>query len=87
MNYDGNNSFLYVNVTKIYQFKAKNQQNKTKPVVPRKYFTINQKKIAVIKMKKKNRIKWIRVQFFVNYNIIDTSNTINIHNYLIKNTI
>ena len=53
MNYDGNNSFLYVNVTKIYQFKAKNQQNKTKPVVPRKYFTINQKKIAVIKMKKK----------------------------------
>ena len=53
MNYDGNNSFLYVNVTKIYQFKAKNQQNKTKPVVPRKYFTINPKKIAVIKMKKK----------------------------------
>ena len=44
LNYDGNNSFLFVNVTKIYQFKAKNQQNKTKPVVPRKYFTINQKK-------------------------------------------
>ena len=72
LNYDGNNSFLFVNVTKIYQFKAKKKKKKNN---------------AVIKMKKKNRIKWIRVQFFVNYNIIDTSNTINIHNYSIKNTI
>ena len=65
MNYDGNNSFLYVNVTKIYQFKAKNQQNKTKPVVPRKYFTINQKKNAVIKMKKKTGLNEYEYNFLL----------------------
>ena len=65
MNYDGNNSFLYVNVPKIYQFKAKNQQNKTKPVVPRKYFTINQKKNAVIKMKKKTGLNEYEYNFLL----------------------
>ena len=35
--YNGSNSFLFVNATKIYQFKAKNS-NKTISIVFRKYF-------------------------------------------------
>ena len=35
-------------------------------------------------MKKKNRIKYV-YEFFVDYNIIGTSNIIDIHKYLMKN--
>ena len=38
LHYNGNNSFLFVNVTKIYQFKAKDSEIKKNSLVFRKYF-------------------------------------------------
>ena len=53
LHYNGSNSFLLVNATKIYQFKAKDSEIKDHALCLgniSKYFTINN-------MKKKNRIK------------------------------
>ena len=54
LHYNGKNSFLFVNATKIYQFKAKNSEIKNYALClgnVSKYFPINNLK------KKKNRIK------------------------------
>ena len=44
LHYNENNSFLFVNTTKVYQFKAKNSEIKHYALCLGKYFTINNMK-------------------------------------------
>ena len=55
---NGNNRFLFVNATKIYQFKAKISDRKPNPLC---LGNISQD-VAAIKMK--SRIKWICLRIF-----------------------
>ena len=59
LHYNGSNSFLFVNATKIYQFKAKDSEIKKFPLclgnISGDFLTNNMNK---------NRIKWMCVQFF-----------------------
>ena len=61
LHYNGSNSFLFVNATKICQFKAKYCEIKKYPLclgnISGDFSANNMKK------KKKNRIKWMCVQF------------------------
>ena len=61
--FDGSNSFLFFNATKIHQFKVKDSEIKKYPLylgnIPGDFLGNNMKKT-----KKKNRIKWVCVQFF-----------------------
>ena len=80
LHYNRSNSFLFVNTTKIYQFKAKDSETKKYPLCLGnilKDFTSNN-------MKKKTGLNGNVYEFSVDYNIIDTSNIINIHRYLMK---
>ena len=59
LHYNGSNSFLFVNATKIYQFKAKDSEIKKYPLCLGNIsgdFSANNMK--------KNRIKWVCVRFF-----------------------
>ena len=76
---NGNNSFLFVNATKIYQFKAKHLEINDYALCLgniSKDFTINNIKKAglggVVKI------------FSVDYNPIDTNDVLDIHKYLMK---
>ena len=77
-------SFLFVNATKKYQFKAKDSEMKDYALCLGniKDFTINN----VTKKKKKNRIKGIVKFFSVDYNPIDTNDILDIHKHLMKGT-
>ena len=57
--YNESNSFLFVNATKIYQFKARDSEIKKISLVFRKYF-----RGFFSNNIKKSRIKWICVLFF-----------------------
>ena len=79
LHYNGNNSFLFFNATKIYQFKAKNSEIEKYPLCLgniSKDFTANNMK--------KTGLNGYVYKFSVDYNIIDTSNIINILKYLMK---
>ena len=71
--------FLFVNATKIYQFKAKDSEIRKYPLclgnIPKNFTAIN--------MKKRGLNGYVN-EFSVDYNVIDTSNIINIHKYLMK---
>ena len=71
--------FLFVNGTKIYQFKTKNSEIKKYTLclgnISTNFTAINMKKTGI------NRYVY---DFSVDYNIIDTSNIINIHKNLMK---
>ena len=59
LHYNGSNSFLFVNATKIYQFKAKDSEIKKYPLCLGNIsgdFSANNMK--------KNKIKWVYVRFF-----------------------
>ena len=79
LHYNGMNSFLFVNATKIYKFKAKDYEIKGYALGLGnilKDFTINNMKEAGIK---------VVVNFFsVDSYPIDTNNILDIHRYLIK---
>ena len=77
LHYNGSNSFLFVHVTKIYQFKAKNSGIKPYPICLGNISKNNIKKTL-------NGLNGYIYDFFDDYNIIDTSNIINIHKYLMK---
>ena len=82
LHYNGSNSFLYVNATKVYQFKAKNSEIKDYIRClgnVSKDFTINN-------MKKKTGLKGTVKFFSVDFNPIDTNDILNIHKYLMKRT-
>ena len=77
LHYKGSNSFLFINNTKIYQFKAKD--SKIKDYTPclgissKDFITSNMKKI------------WLRGSitfFFVDFNPVDTSDILDICKYL-----
>ena len=78
LHYNGSNSFLFVNATKMYQFKAKDSDIKKYPLC-----------LGNIS-KDLQLISWIKIlngyvhEFSVDCNIIDTSNIIDIHKYLMK---
>ena len=78
LHYNESRSFLYVNLTKIYQFKAKDSEIKIYTLclgnIPID-FTVNN-------MKKKGLNGYVYT-FSVDYNVIDTSNSINIYKYFI----
>ena len=67
---NGSNSFLFVNATKLYQFKAKDSKIK--------YYALvlgNIRKLFII-----------IIIFFFDFNPIDTNDIIDIHRYLMKRT-
>ena len=81
LHYHGSNSFLFVNATKVYQFKAKNLEIKNYALclgIILKDFTINNLK--------KNMIKMSCKIFSVDFIPIDTSDILDIHKYLMKRT-
>ena len=79
LRFKGSNSFLFINATKIYQFKAKDPEINPHPLCLRKIlkdFTINNMK--------KTRLKGVANFFSVDYNAINTNNILDIHRHLIK---
>ena len=55
LHYNGSNSFLFVNATKIYQFKAKDPEIEIYPLCLGNISG----DFSADKMKKKKRIKWV----------------------------
>ena len=79
MHFNGSNSFLFVNATKIYQFKAKDSEINKYPLCLGNIL----KDFAAINMKKTGFNGYVH-EFSVDYNIVDTSNIISINKYLTK---
>ena len=79
MHHNGSSSFLFVNATNIYQFKAKDSEIKRYPLclgnVSKDFTAFNVKTTG---------LSGYVYKFSVDYNIIDSSNIINIHKYLMK---
>ena len=79
LNYNGSNSFLFVNATEIYQFKAKDSEIKI--------YLLCLENVSVDFLANnmiKARLNGSVYDFSVNNNIADTSNIIDIHKYLMK---
>ena len=68
LHYNGSNSFLFVNVTKIYQFNTKDSEIKPCPLC---LYNIS-KDFALNNIKKETGLKGIVKVFSVDYNSIDT---------------
>ena len=84
LHYNGSNSFLFVNPTKIYQFKAKDSKIKSYALI-----LGNISKDFTVKRICKNPLKGLKgiVKFFsVDFNPIDTKDILDIHKYLMKRT-
>ena len=82
LHYNGSNSFLFVNTTKIHQFKAKDSEIKRYPLCLRNF----SKDFLVDNIKKAGLNEYI-YDISVDYNIADTRNIINIHKCLLKKCI
>ena len=81
LHYNGSNSFLFVNATQVYQFKAKDSEIKDYALCLgniSKDFTINNMT--------KTELKGVVKFFSVDFNPIDTNDTNDIHKYLMKRT-
>ena len=79
LHYNGSNSFLFVNATKIYQFKAKDSKLKKYSICLGNLlgdFSAN--------IMKKTGLNGCVYNFSVDYKTFDTSDKIDIHKYLIK---
>ena len=70
---------LFANATKIYQIKANDSEIKIYPL-----FLGNISKDFTSISMKRTRLNGCVYEFFVDCNIIDTSNIIDIHKYLMK---
>ena len=68
LHYNGSNSFLFVNATKIYQFNTKDSEIKPCPLC---LYNIS-KDFALNNIKKETGLKGIVKVFSVDYNSIDT---------------
>ena len=83
LHYNASNSFLFVNATKIYEFKYMNSNSEIKKYplylgnISKDFTSIN---VICLRL---NRFVY---EFSVDYNIIDTSDIIDIHKYLMKKT-
>ena len=73
--------FLFVNATKVYQFKAKNSEIKDYALC-----LGNVSKDFAINNIKKTGLKGVTIFFSFDFNPIDTNNILDIHNYLMKRT-
>ena len=67
LHYNGSSSSLFVNATKIYQFKAKESKQK-----------------ITIDYMKRTGLKGTVKFFSVIFNLFDTNDILNVHNYLMK---
>ena len=78
---NGSNSFLFINNTKIYQFKAKDSEIKyctlCLGISSKDFITINMKKIRL-----RGSIKF----FSVDFNSVDTNDILDICKYFMKET-
>ena len=79
LHYNGSNSFLFVNATKIHQFKAKDSEIKRYPLC-----LGNISKDFSVDNMKKTELNGYVYDFSVYYDIIDVSNIIDMHKYLMK---
>ena len=79
LHYNGSNGFLFVNATKIYQFKAKDSEIKRYPLCLGNI----SKDFSIDNMKNTGLSVYV-YDFSVNYNIIDICNIIDIYKYLMK---
>ena len=79
LHYTGGNSFLFVNATKLYEFKANDSEIKKYPLC----LGIISKDFTAINMKKTGLNGYV-YKFSVDYNITDANNIINIYKYLTK---
>ena len=81
LHYNGSNSFLFLNAPKIQQFNVNDSEIERYPLclgnISKYFFVYNMKKVG---------INGCVYDFSVDYNIIDTSNIINIYKYLMKKT-
>ena len=79
LHYNGNNSFLFVNATEVYQCKAKHSEIKYYALcldnISENFTSNNLKKIE---------LKGVVKSFSVDYNPINTNNILNIHKYSMK---
>ena len=81
LHYNGSNSFLSVNDTKVYQFKEKDSEIKDYALclgIISQDFTINDMT--------KTGLKGVVKFFSVDFNPIDTNDILDIHRYLMKRT-
>ena len=83
LHYNGSKSFLFVNATKVYQFKPKYSDIKDYALclgnVSKDFTVINMKK-------KKTGLKGVGKCFYVDFNPIDANDILDIHKYLMKRT-
>ena len=81
LQYNGSHSFLFVNATKVYQFKAKNSGIKNYALC-----LSNVSKYFIINNMNKSGWKGVINFFSVDFNPIDTNDILDIHKYLMKRT-
>ena len=79
LHYNGANSYLFVNGTEIYKFKAKDSE-----IVPSPLCLGNISKDWSVDNMKKTRFTGYVYDFSVDYNAIAVDNIKDIHNYLMK---
>ena len=79
LHYNTRNNFLYNDPAKIYQFKVNDSNIKNYPL----YLGNILKDFTAIHIKKAGLNGYV-YEFYFDYNIIDTSNIVNIHKYLMK---
>ena len=79
LHYNGSNSFLFVNATKMYQYRAKDSEIKKYPLCLGNIsgdFPANSMK--------KTELNECAYDFSVNYKTFDAINIIDMHKYLMK---
>ena len=79
MHYNGANSYLFVNGTEIYKFKAKGSEIVTSPL-----YLGNISKEWLIDNMKKTGFDGYVYDFSVDYNATDVNDIKDIHKYLMK---
>ena len=79
IHYEGSNSFLFPNEVKMYQFKGKNSEIKPYPLC-----LDNISKCFKLNNMEKNSIKRTLTVFSVDYNLINTTDLLDIHIYLLR---
>ena len=80
LHYNGSNSFLFVNATNVYQFKAKNSEIKDYALCLGNVSN----DFTIYNLKKKTVLKGVVNFFSIDFNAIDNKDILNIHKYLMK---
>ena len=79
LHYNGENSYLFVNGSEIYRFKAKDSEIVSTPLclgnISKDWSTYNMKKTG---------FHGYVYDFSVNYDVVDVDDIRDIHNYLVK---